>query len=163
MLKGFFGHFKNKNLTILLYIFWSQVEVPPSTLRFYRIFAAAQDHCGRCRIRTRDICPRSLARCQWATTSHIKHFLIFQLPPNILASSFSLKMGLSENCAKTEGLGSLRLVCGQLLWAGWGRLVVRPILPRSKAGRGTGTCSIWNNTCVIKHFWTDNKISRILA
>ena len=46
----------------------------------------------------------------------ILHFLIYQLPPNILASSsFSLKMGLSENCAKTEGLGSLRLVCGQLL------------------------------------------------
>ena len=31
--------------------------------------AAHQDHSGRCRIRTRDLCPRSLARYQWATTS----------------------------------------------------------------------------------------------
>ena len=33
--------------------------------------AAHQDHCGRCRIRckTQDLCPRSLVRYQWATTS----------------------------------------------------------------------------------------------
>ena len=31
--------------------------------------AHLQDHCGRCRIRTWDLCPRSLARSHWATTS----------------------------------------------------------------------------------------------
>ena len=31
--------------------------------------AAHQDHCGRCRIRTRDFWPRSLVHYQWATTS----------------------------------------------------------------------------------------------
>ena len=30
--------------------------------------AAHQDHCGRCRIRTRDLCPWSLVRNQWTTT-----------------------------------------------------------------------------------------------
>ena len=37
-----------------------------STLRFSTLFhndpSAHQDHCGRCRIRTRDLCPRSLVR-----------------------------------------------------------------------------------------------------
>ena len=31
--------------------------------------AVPQDHCGRCRIQTGDLCPRSLGRHQWATTS----------------------------------------------------------------------------------------------
>ena len=41
--------------------------------------AAHQDHCGRCRIRTRDICPRSLVRYQRATTSpaRIRYALYF--------------------------------------------------------------------------------------
>ena len=30
---------------------------------------SASDYCGRCRIRTRDLCPRNLVRYQWATTS----------------------------------------------------------------------------------------------
>ena len=41
-------------------------------LRFGKLhndLAAHQDHCGRWRILTRDPCPRSLVRNQWATTS----------------------------------------------------------------------------------------------
>ena len=53
--------------------FWPQIEVSPSTLRFtvlqHNDPAAAQDHCGRWRIRTRDLCPKSLVRYQRATTS----------------------------------------------------------------------------------------------
>ena len=50
------------------------MEVPPSILRLYSIThyndpAGHQDCCGRCRIRTRDLCLRSLAHYQWATTS----------------------------------------------------------------------------------------------
>ena len=30
---------------------------------------AHQDHCGKCRIQTWDLCPRSLVRYQWATIS----------------------------------------------------------------------------------------------
>ena len=37
--------------------------------------AAPRDHCGRCRIRTRDLCPRILARYQWATISPIPSLL----------------------------------------------------------------------------------------
>ena len=47
--------------------FGPQVEVPPSTLRFTVLHndpAAPQDHCGRRRIRTRDLCPRSLVHYQ---------------------------------------------------------------------------------------------------
>ena len=46
---------------------WHQVEVPPSTLRITILHndpAVPQDHCTRCRIRTRDLCPRSIARYQ---------------------------------------------------------------------------------------------------
>ena len=57
----------------LFLLFWPQIEVSPSTLRFtvlqHNDPAAAQDHCGRWRIRTRDLCPKSLVRYQRATTS----------------------------------------------------------------------------------------------
>ena len=47
---------------------------PPPLPGVYTIWhndpAAPQDHWGRCRIRTRDFCLRSLARYHWATTSH---------------------------------------------------------------------------------------------
>ena len=56
-----------------IFFFASGVYVFLSTLRFSTLFhndpAAHQDHCGRCRIRTRDICLRSLVRYQWVTTS----------------------------------------------------------------------------------------------
>ena len=41
-----------------------------STVLLHNDPAAPQDQWGRCRIRTRDFCLRSLARYQWATTSH---------------------------------------------------------------------------------------------
>ena len=61
-------------LYFLLYCLfvWPQVEVPPLPRDFTVLHndpAAPQDYCGRCRIRTPDLCPRSLARGQWATTS----------------------------------------------------------------------------------------------
>ena len=54
-----------------------------STLRFSTLLhhdhAAHQEHCGRCRIRTRDLCSRSLVRYQWATTSpNSFHNTLFQ-------------------------------------------------------------------------------------
>ena len=48
------------------------MEVAPLSWDFIVLHnnpAARQDHYGRCRIRTRDLCLRSLARYQWATTS----------------------------------------------------------------------------------------------
>ena len=49
-----------------------------STLRFSTLLhndhAAHQDHYGRCRICTRDLCPWSLLRYQWATTSQFYRF-----------------------------------------------------------------------------------------
>ena len=41
-------------LSLVNFFFWPQMEVPPSTLRFFTVLyndpAAHQDHCGRCRI-----------------------------------------------------------------------------------------------------------------
>ena len=52
--------------TFVVVVIWTPpVEVLPRyTLRFYSITqysipAAPQEHCGRCRNRTRDLCPRS--------------------------------------------------------------------------------------------------------
>ena len=61
---------------LCVYIFWPHVEISFSTLRFTVLHndpAAPQDHCGRCRIWTLEFCPRSLARYQWTTTSHMSH------------------------------------------------------------------------------------------
>ena len=50
----------------------SGVGFPLSPLRFSTLLtkdpAAHQNHCGRCWIRTQDLCPRSLVRYQWTTT-----------------------------------------------------------------------------------------------
>ena len=60
-----------------IYVFASGGGFPPLPWDFTVLNndpAAPQDHCGRCRIRTRDFCPRSLAHYQWATTSPKKLF-----------------------------------------------------------------------------------------
>ena len=57
---------------IYIYFFGLRWRFPPLPWVFTVLHndpAAPQDHCGRCRNRIRDLCLRSLAHYQWATTS----------------------------------------------------------------------------------------------
>ena len=80
--------------------------------------ASHQDHCGSCRIRIRDLGPRSLARYQWATTStaenwvtpkkfhSIQYFAAFDA--RCWESTFFRKLPMSANA----GFGLVRIRIG---------------------------------------------------
>ena len=80
------------NIFFFIYSLLPQGWVATSTLRcstlLYNDPAAHQDHCARCRIWTQDLCPRSLVRYQWATTSHLFNIII------VLVSALLIKFGI---------------------------------------------------------------------
>ena len=62
-----FQGWKFKHLFLLIFSCLSRFpSLPWDFLHYHNDPTAHQDHCGRCRIRTRDLCQRSMVRYQWA-------------------------------------------------------------------------------------------------
>ena len=80
--KYFLASWKNPLSCDVHYFFYSTGQPPTNhNLKNHKWGGWAEnrsrkiDHCGRCRIRTRDLCHRSLVHCQWATTSKMSHHI----------------------------------------------------------------------------------------
>ena len=66
---------------IFLALRWRFPPLPWDFTVLHNDPAAPLDHSERCRIRTRGLFPRSLARCQWAATS--PHLQLATSPPHL--------------------------------------------------------------------------------
>ena len=87
----FFGYFFG--------LWWRCPPLSGDFTVFHNDPAAPHDHCGRCRIQTRDPCPRSLARYQWATTPKLNEYPLEVGCPQISLQS-ETEAKLKRNIAK---------------------------------------------------------------